>query len=84
MLVGSYPDENFAREIMQLFTIGLYDLDDDATPSTGAESYDLFDIESFSRVWTGFEPREVRANVELTFKGARWSALLRCCLRDGQ
>ena len=26
---GSYPDENFAREIMQLFSIGLYKLNSD-------------------------------------------------------
>ena len=26
---GSYPDENFAREIMQLFTIGLWKLHPD-------------------------------------------------------
>ena len=26
-----YPDENFAREIMQLFTVGLVQLNDDGT-----------------------------------------------------
>ena len=26
------PDENYAREVMQLFTIGLYQLNSDGTP----------------------------------------------------
>ena len=30
---GSYPDENYAREVMQLFSIGLYRLNPDGTPS---------------------------------------------------
>ena len=29
---GRYPDENYAREIMQLFTIGLIELNLDGTP----------------------------------------------------
>jgi hypothetical protein len=29
-----YPDENFAREIMQLFTIGLWELNEDGTRKT--------------------------------------------------
>ena len=29
---GSYPDENYAREVMQLFSIGLYRLNPDGTP----------------------------------------------------
>jgi uncharacterized protein (DUF1800 family) len=28
---NSFPDENYAREIMQLFTIGLWELNDDGT-----------------------------------------------------
>jgi uncharacterized protein (DUF1800 family) len=26
---GRFPDENYARELMQLFTIGLYELNED-------------------------------------------------------
>ena len=33
---GRVPDQNFAREIMQLFTIGLYKLNADGTPADGA------------------------------------------------
>ena len=37
--VDQYPDENYAREFMQLFTIGLRELRDDGAP-TGYETYD--------------------------------------------
>jgi hypothetical protein len=33
---GKYPDENFAREIMQLFSIGLWQLNDDGPPQVRA------------------------------------------------
>ena len=33
---GSYPDENFAREIMQLFSIGLYKLNMDGSQQLDA------------------------------------------------
>ena len=29
---GTPPDENYARELMQLFTIGLFELELDGTP----------------------------------------------------
>ena len=54
------PDENFAREIMQLFSIGLYQLNDDGTskydPVTGDpfQTYSQMDIMNMARVWTGF------------------------------
>ena len=31
---GKHPDENYAREVMQLFTIGLHELNMDGTAST--------------------------------------------------
>ncbi len=56
---GSLPDENYAREIMQLFTIGLIVLNNDGTPklSGGAiqETYGLDDITGLARVFTGFD-----------------------------
>ncbi len=36
-LNGVFPDENYAREVMQLFTIGLDMLNDDGTPQTDAQ-----------------------------------------------
>ena len=58
-----YPDENYAREIMQLFSIGLYELDGDGTPLS-TETYTNEDIVSFARAWTGFKVRPNRENLE--------------------
>jgi uncharacterized protein (DUF1800 family) len=60
---GTRPDENFAREIMQLFTIGLYELSLDGVTKidsvTGKPipTYDQTDIEELSRVFTGWDSR---------------------------
>lgn len=52
---GSSPDENYAREIMQLFTIGLVRLNSDGTPQSGAsETYTQDDVSGLARVFTGF------------------------------
>jgi uncharacterized protein (DUF1800 family) len=55
---GTDPDENFAREIMQLFSIGLYELNLDGTPvvSSGqpVETYTSDDVTGLARVFTGF------------------------------
>ncbi|MET0519532.1 MAG: DUF1800 domain-containing protein [Burkholderiaceae bacterium] len=57
---GRTPDENFARECMQLFTIGLSQLDLDGTPVLDAagkprDSYTLADITELARVFTGWD-----------------------------
>ena len=55
---GAIPDENYARELMQLFTIGLYQLNPDGTQvlSGGAPvaSYTQADVSQGARVWTGY------------------------------
>jgi uncharacterized protein (DUF1800 family) len=55
---GAMPDENYAREVMQLFTIGLIQLNLDGTPklTTGlpTETYTLDDITGLARVFTGW------------------------------
>ncbi|MFT3781485.1 MAG: DUF1800 domain-containing protein [Nibricoccus sp.] len=56
---GTRPDENYAREVMQLFTIGLYKLNADGTFQFGSdgkplEVYTNDDITEFARVFTGF------------------------------
>jgi uncharacterized protein (DUF1800 family) len=55
---GAMPDENYARECMQLFTIGLVQLNLDGTPKlvNGApqETYTLDDITGLARVFTGW------------------------------
>ncbi len=53
------PDENYARELMQLFTIGLVELNLDGTPridSTGQPipTYSQPVIEGFAHVYTGW------------------------------
>jgi len=53
------PDENYARELMQLFTIGLVELELDGTPKLDASgrpipTYDQEVIEGFAHVYTGW------------------------------
>jgi uncharacterized protein (DUF1800 family) len=50
---GSHPDENFAREVMQLFTIGLYQLNLDGSKKPNSPTYKQKDIEEMARVFTG-------------------------------
>ncbi|MEO0983494.1 MAG: DUF1800 family protein [Pseudomonadota bacterium] len=55
---GQMPDENYAREIMQLFTIGLVELQPNGEPVTDAsgqaiETYDNDDVTGLARVFTG-------------------------------
>jgi uncharacterized protein (DUF1800 family) len=56
---GRVPDENYAREVMQLFSIGLVQLNADGTPrlSNGQpmDSYSAQDISQLARVFTGWE-----------------------------
>jgi uncharacterized protein (DUF1800 family) len=55
---GRVPDENFAREVMQLFSVGLQELNPDGTPrlNTGLtiETYDDSDIAGLAKVFTGW------------------------------
>ena len=53
------PDENFAREMLQLFTIGLVELNSDGTVRRDAQNqpvptYDQAVIENFARIYTGW------------------------------
>lgn len=55
---NTYPDENYAREIMQLFTLGTVMLNNDGTEMLDSlgqpiESYDNYDILEFSKIFTG-------------------------------
>lgn len=57
---GRMPDENYARELLQLFTTGVVDIDMQGRPRlNGAgdpiELYDNEDITGLARVFTGFE-----------------------------
>ncbi|MGR4868748.1 DUF1800 family protein [Variovorax sp. LARHSF232] len=57
---GRQPDENYAREVMQLMTIGLYQLDAKGQVKTGADgskldSYTQDDVSNLARVFTGYD-----------------------------
>ena len=56
---GRVPDENYAREVMQLFTIGLYELQPDGTPRLDGqgrpiETFSNSDVTQLARVFTGY------------------------------
>jgi hypothetical protein len=64
-----YADENYAREIMQLFTIGMYKLKQDGNKildinGVPIRTYTNEDIVEYARVWTGFDARVHRGNIE--------------------
>jgi uncharacterized protein (DUF1800 family) len=57
---GRVPDENYAREVMQLFTIGLYQFNPDGTDRLNAagkriETYTQSDVSQLARVFTGYD-----------------------------
>jgi uncharacterized protein (DUF1800 family) len=56
---GRVPDENYARELLQLFTIGLYELNLDGTlkliNGKPDETYGQDDISNLARVFTGWD-----------------------------
>lgn len=59
---GRFPDENYAREIMQLFSVGLYLMEQDGrfkTDDQGAliPTYDIEGIKELARVFTGLLSR---------------------------
>jgi len=61
------PDENYARELMQLFTIGLFELNMRGEPipiGNPNPSYTQTDIEEFARVFTGWNYPNVRSWVD--------------------
>jgi uncharacterized protein (DUF1800 family) len=56
---GSRPDENYARELMQLFTLGVNRLNLDGTVQTAngvaLETYVQDDVSGLARVFTGYD-----------------------------
>ncbi len=58
LTLNRFPDENYAREVMQLFSIGLFELNQDGTKRTDASgnaipTYDNRDITELAKVFTG-------------------------------
>lgn len=57
--VSANPNENYAREILQLFSIGLYELNEDGSLVIGSDgqpipAYDQSTVNAFARVFTGW------------------------------
>ncbi len=55
---NTFPDENYAREVMQLFSIGLFELNADGSQRLNANgnpipTYDNDDIQEFAKIFTG-------------------------------
>ncbi len=74
------PDENYAREVMQLFTVGLYQLNDDGSQkldSTGKPipTYSNVDVQGLAKIFTGFS-----WNIPGNSSDSAWS---NCCLYVG-
>lgn len=56
---GRMPDENYAREVLQLFSIGLHELEEDGTPRLDRqgrpiETYGQDTVAGLARVFTGW------------------------------
>lgn len=59
------PDENYAREVLQLFSIGLYELAPDGsrvqdTNGVPVPAYTQANVEAFARVFTGWDYPDTR------------------------
>ncbi|MGO1069192.1 DUF1800 domain-containing protein [Lysobacter sp. CA199] len=70
------PDENYAREVMQLFSVGLVQLNQDGTPLLDAAqqtipTYDQETVKGFAHVFTGW-----------TFKGCQAEGVFDCYFYD--
>ncbi len=80
---GRRPDENYAREVLQLFSIGLVDLEEDGSPKLVAgapkASYTEADVSGLARAFTGWDygapvgtPRtSLRQTVPMSVQAAR-------------
>ncbi|MFO1317136.1 MAG: DUF1800 family protein [Burkholderiales bacterium] len=71
------PNENYAREIMQLFSVGLYELNADGSLLLDAsnqpiQTYDQTDIAEFARVFTGYTYASATNQTSATGKQGRY------------
>jgi uncharacterized protein (DUF1800 family) len=72
-------NENYAREIMQLFSVGLDLLNDDGTPTTSppTPTYDQNTIKEFAKVFTGYtyaDPANLAATTATKKNGVFYAA----------
>jgi len=71
-MIGAHPDENYAREVMQLFSIGLVRLHPDGTPILDESgrplpAYTQHDVTELARVFTGLSDRNGQFLAESAF-----------------
>ena len=76
---GTHPNENYAREVMQLFTIGLNQLNPDGSPQLDANgqpipTYTQTDVTSFARVYTGWNYAPAAGQAPSWTASANWLA----------
>lgn len=74
---GISANENYGREIMQLFSIGLYELNLDGTIKRDANgglvpSYSQTTVENFARIFTGWTYQPVGGGVPTTTNGVNY------------
>ena len=57
LATGRVPDENYAREVLQLFSIGLVELVQDGTPKGGVstDTYTQDTVSGLAKVFTGWD-----------------------------
>ncbi|ARP95732.1 DUF1800 domain-containing protein [Bordetella genomosp. 13] len=67
-VTGRHPDENYAREVMQLMSIGLVELQRDGTPRLAeggpVETYTNADVQGLAKVFTGWDLDGPETDVE--------------------
>lgn len=68
---GTYPDENYAREVMQLFTVGLYQLNPDGSAITDdrgnpIDTYTQTDVQEVARAFSGWTYADKMSNPDGT------------------
>ena len=73
--IGRLPDENFAREVMQLFTIGLHELNTDGSLKRDAngkpiETYTNADVMALAKIMTGWS--WAFPDAQMTDSNFRW------------
>lgn len=73
-----HPDENYAREVMQLFTIGLYQLNPDGSRKKDLQgrdipTYDNDDIKQLARVFTGLTAHSYQYEWTTSFWGSDYN-----------
>ncbi len=69
---GRQPDENYAREVMQLFSIGLLQLNPDGSPKTLADgraqyTYNQEHVTALAQVFTGWDFNTTNVNASPAF-----------------